>query len=129
MITQFKPGDRVICIGSGWRQGRTALVESVHEEHERPVYRLDFGGDKKSYVTENELALDERIDVSPNEILILDADHVTAEMGSEVAQRLGRMTVLVKGGKKNIDKVDRKDLRASLDALDAVVDPKKPPKA
>lgn len=129
MITQFKPGDKVICIGPGWRQGRTALVESVHEENEKPVYRLDFGGDKKSYVTESELALDERIDVSPNEVLILDADHVTAEMGSEVAQRLGRMTVLVKGGKKNIDKVDRKDLRASLDALDASVAPVKTPKA
>ena len=121
-MAQYKPGDKVICIGQGWRQGRTALVESVHEGNENPVYGLDFGSGKKSYVTESELAIDERIDVSPNEILILDADHVTAEMGSEVAQRLGRMTILVKGGKKNIDKVDRKNLRESLDALDALVD-------
>jgi len=125
MLTKFKPGDKVICIGSGWRAGRVALVESVHVENEHPVYRLDFGGDKKSYVTENELALDERLDVSPNEIIILDADHVTPEMGSEVSQRLGRMTILVKGGKKNIDKVNRTDLRASLDTLDAALTPKK----
>lgn len=125
-MAKFKGGDKIICIGAGWRQGRPGYIEAIAQETEgesAAVYHVYFPDiNRKSYITENEIILDERVDIAPNEVLILDADHVNPDMASEVAQRLGRFTLLVKGGKKNVDKMDRTSLRTALDTMDKVLD-------
>jgi len=57
-MAKFKVGDKVKCIGSGWRNNRMGSIESVTEggEGSPDVYSVFFPSfDRSSYVTENEL--------------------------------------------------------------------------
>ena len=119
-MAKFKGGDKIICIGAGWKQGRTGYIESVQDAEGAPVYHVNFPDiNRKSYVTENELTLDERINVTVNEVLIFNADEIDADVASEACQRLGRVGLLVKGGKKNVEKMEQKDLETVVDKLRA----------
>jgi len=131
-MAKFKGGDKIICIGAGWRSGRSGYVESIQEAEgdSAAVYHVYFPDvNRKSYVTENELTLDDRIDVAPNEVLIFNADEITPEIASEACQRLGKVGLLVRGGKKNIEKMNHADLKTVVDKMSApAVDPVKPKK-
>jgi hypothetical protein len=131
-MAKFKGGDKIICIGAGWKQGRTGYIESVQEggDESLPVYSVYFPDvNRKIYVTESELTLDERIDVAPNEVLIFNADEINADVASEACQRLGKVGLLVRGGKKNIEKMNHADLKTVVDKMNApAVDPVKPKK-
>ena len=60
----------------------------------------------------------EILEIKKDEFLVLDADIIGPETAEAIAIRTKHFVILVKGGKKNIDTIDRKSLRAVLDATE-----------